>query len=267
MQSFAQKIDLYLLGLYKDIPYNTGTAGTTPSSISDITNARQILGENLVPLSNRRLVIDPACENEFLQIPTFHEADKLGDNGTALREASLGRKFGFDIYSDKNVLTHTAGTLAVGSGKPKVKAAVSAGANELTLSATSLTGTVSIGDVITVGKQSFSVTENATAVSNEVTIKISPAVKSDISANAEVTLTASHTANLAFHKNAFSLVTRPLALPKGLADGQKAIVNYDGFGLRVIYDYNSQFKKDIVSIDMLCGVKTLDSLLACRMLG
>ncbi len=266
MQSFAQKIDLYLLGLYKDIPYTSGTAGTPPADISDITDARQILSDNLVPLQNRRLVIDPTAENGFLQIPTFHEAGKVGDSGTALREASLGRKFGFDIYTDQNVLTHTAGTLSAGSGKPKA-AAASKGDTTLTISATSLTGTLVLGDILTVGGNSYVVTESANAASNAVTAKIAPAVIADIAANAEVTVTASHTANLAFHRNAFALVTRPLALPKGLGNDQKALVSYDGFGLRVIYDYNSQYKKDVISIDMLCGVKTLNPLLAVRMMG
>jgi hypothetical protein len=275
MQSFAQKIDLYLLGLYKDVPYATGTAGTTPDDISDITNARMVLNENLVPMISRRLVIDPEAENAFLQIAAFHEADKVGDNGTALREASLGRKFGFDIYTDQNVLTHTKGTLAVGGGtNPKIvpKTATDAGSVSIVLAVTggtspTLTGTLAVGDILTIAGNLYVVTEAATAESNEITAKIRPGLKADAATTDTVTLTDSHTASLAFHRNAFALVTRPLALPKGLANGQKAVVSYDGFGLRVIYDYNSQYKKDVVSIDMLCGVKTLDPVLACRLMG
>ena len=48
-----------------------------------------------------------------------------------------------------------------------------------------------------------------------------------------------------------ALVTRPLALPQGAA--KAAIVNYDGFGLRVVYGYDMNTKKDTVSIDMICG--------------
>ena len=267
MQSFAQKIDLYLLGLYKDIPAVSGKAGITPNNITAITDARQVLNENKVPLANRRLVIDPAAENGFLQIPTFHEADKIGDSGTALREASLGRKFGFDIFTDQNVLQHTAGSLSAGSGKIKPKEKANKGVHTITLSATTLTGTMVAGYVMTILGKTYTITEQATAENNEVAIHFTPALQEDIPATTEIIVTPSHTANLAFHKNAFALVTRPLALPKGIGDGQKAIVNYDGFGLRVIYDYNSQFKKDVISIDMLCGVKTLNPELACRLLG
>lgn len=266
MQGFANKIDQYLLGLYNEIPFNFGTAGSTPSEISDITGARKILNDNKVPFANRNLVIDTAAEDKLLQLATFHEADKVGDDGTALREASLGRKFGFNIFMDQNVKKHTKGTLAGDEGTIKVKGAVSAGTTQIVIDGTNLTGTLVKGDVIAIGGKPYVVTENATAAANEIAVKLYPAT-TDIANDTDVTITSTHTANLAFHKNTFALVSRPLALPRGLSSEQKAIVNYDGFGLRVIYDYNSQYKKDVISIDMLCGVKTLSPELACRLLG
>ena len=266
MQGFANKIDQYLLGLYKEVPFNFGTAGSTPNEISDITGARKILNDNKVPFANRNLVIDTAAEDKFLQLATFHEADKVGDDGTALREASLGRKFGFNIFMDQNVKNHTKGTLTGDAGTIKVKGAVSAGATQIVIDGTNLTGTLVKGDVITISRNSYVVTENTTATANEIAVKLYPAT-TDIANDTEVIVTSTHTANLAFHKNAFALVSRPLALPRGLSSEQKAIVNYDGFGLRVIYDYNSQYKKDVISIDMLCGVKALSPELACRLLG
>ena len=266
MQGFANKIDLYLLGLYNDIPFNFGTAGSTPSEISDVTGARKVLNDNKVPFANRNLVIDTAAEDKFLQLATFHEADKVGDNGTALREASLGRKFGFNIFMDQNVKKHTKGTLAGDTGIIKVKGAVSAGSTQLVIDGTNMTGTLLKGDLVSIDGKPYAVIENTTAVTNEIAVKLYPAT-ADIADDTEVTIVSTHTANLAFHKNAFALVSRPLALPRGLSSEQKAIVNYDGLGLRVIYDYNSQYKKDVISIDMLCGVKTLSSELACRLLG
>ena len=95
MQSFAQKIDLYLLGLYKDVPSATGTAGSTPSAISDLTNARQILGEHLVPLTSRRLVIDPAAENALLQLPTHLPR---GGEGRRQRHRAAGGVAGPQVW-------------------------------------------------------------------------------------------------------------------------------------------------------------------------
>lgn len=266
MQSFANKIDQYLLGLYKDIPDYYGTAGTVPSAVGDITNTRMVLNTNKAPFESRNLVLDPVSENSFLQIPGFYEADKVGDSGTALREASLGRKFGFDIFTDQNIASHTKGTLAADEGTLKVKGSVIAGVTQFVIDGTNLTGNLVVGDLLVISENKYVVTEGTTAAAGEIAVKVFPAT-TDIADDADVIIIGSHTANLAFHKNAFALVTRPLALPKGLSSEQKAIINYDGFGLRVIYDYNSQYKKDVISIDMLSGVKTLNPRLACRLLG
>ncbi len=62
---------------------------------------------------------------------------------------------------------------------------------------------------------------------------------------------------VAFHRTAFALAVRPLALPRGAANA--AVSNYKGFGLRVIYGYDMDKKQDVVSIDVLYGTKTLDA--------
>lgn len=61
---------------------------------------------------------------------------------------------------------------------------------------------------------------------------------------------------VAFHRTAFALAFRPLALPRGAQNS--AIANYKGFGLRVTYDYDMDLKSDVVSVDCLYGVKTID---------
>ena len=63
---------------------------------------------------------------------------------------------------------------------------------------------------------------------------------------------------IAFHRTALALVTRTLALPRGAGEGRAATVGYQGFGLRVVYDYDIDLKQDVVSLDYLIGVKTLD---------
>lgn len=173
MQAFADKIDALLLGLKADITNKTTATGVVQN---DVVDTRAFLTKNAAPLTNRRFVYNSNTETALLKSELFVSAEKVGDEGTALREASLGRKFGMDFYVDQNM-------------------------------------------------------DAVTGVDG-----------------------------LAFHKNAFALVTRPLELPKGAA--QAAIVNFDGFGMRVVYAYDIKTKTDTISIDMLCGVKTLDKKLA-----
>lgn len=63
--------------------------------------------------------------------------------------------------------------------------------------------------------------------------------------------------DVAFHRTAFALVTRTLEVPPGAQDA--TIMQYKGFGLRVVYDYDIKYKQTVVSVDCLYGVKTLDA--------
>lgn len=180
MQAFADKIDKYILSLESDITNRVHFDGT--GAIQDaIVDARKYLTDAAAPLTDRRYVYGSKVESDLLKTDLFVSAERVGDEGTALREASLGRRFGLDFYVDQNI------------------------------------------EPITEDEDTY-------------------------------------TPSIAFHKNAFALVTRPLELPLGAA--QSAIVNYDGLGLRVVYGYNQNTKTDTISIDMLCGVKTLDKNLA-----
>lgn len=61
---------------------------------------------------------------------------------------------------------------------------------------------------------------------------------------------------VAFHRNAFCLAFRPLRPAMGSPSSE--VRDYNGFGLRVTADYDIHVKKDIISVDCLYGVKTLD---------
>ena len=177
MQAFSDKIDKYLLALNTQAT-NRVTHASGAVTKAEVITAREYLTNNAVPLTDRNFVYNGAVEADLLNTDLFTNASAVGDDGTALREASLGRKFGLDFYVDQNIAKTTGQT------------------------------------------------PNST-----------PAI--------------------VFHKNAMALVTRNLALPMGASNS--AIVNYDGYGLRVVYGYNQTSKTDTISIDMLCGVKLLDT--------
>ena len=171
MQAIADKIDKGLIALEAEatnrVPHTDGAIAP-----ADLVAARKYLTKNAAPLADRRFVVGATAEADLLNNELFASAEKVGDTAV-LKEASLGRKYGMDIYVDQNIAKN-----------------------------------------------------------------------------------GNYTPSIAFHKNAMALVTRPLALPQGAA--KAAIVNYDGFGLRVVYGYDMNTKTDTISIDMLCGVKLLD---------
>ena len=166
MMAFRDKIDAEIIKVAETATH-TVTHAEGLIAPADVISARKLLNDGATPLSMRSLVVGTQAEADLLSSELFISAEKVGST-EGLKEASLGRKFGFDTYVDQNV-----------------------------------------------GKKS-----------------------------------------LAFHKNALAFVTRPLALPQG--NKESAIVNYDGFGLRVVKDYDINKKKDIISIDMVCGVALLD---------
>lgn len=61
---------------------------------------------------------------------------------------------------------------------------------------------------------------------------------------------------VAFHRDAFSIAFRPLKPAMGAATSE--VRGYKGFGLRVTMDYDVNSKRDVISVDCLYGVKTLD---------
>ena len=262
--ALAQKINSDGLDVYKDIPYTTGTAGTTPSTIQALSDVRKLLNQNKVPVAGRVAVWDTEADANFTTIDAILNAEKSGST-QALREGSIGRVMGLDNYMSQAVKTHTKGTLAAtGSGAKILLKGAADKATEVTFDTggTALTGTLKKGDLLTIGTAKCVVTEDATAASNEIDVKVYPAVTA--ADNAEVTITANHTNNLAFNPFAFAFVTRPLVAPAGV---ESYVTSYNGITLRVTRGYDMKYKKDMLSMDVLYGYKTMYPELAVRALG
>ena len=258
--ALAQKINSDGLELYKDIPYVAGTAGTTPSSLDDLAAMRKVLNANKAPVSPRYALWDTEADANLVTVPAIVNAEKSGST-TALREGSLGRIMGLDNYMSQAVKKHTKGTL---SAAVKPKSSTSAGAASLTLSAATVTGTLVKGDVLTILGDHYVVTQTAAAESNEITVNIYPALKQNVTTATVVDVADNHIANLGFHPSAFAFVTRPLVNPSGV---ESYVTSYNGVSLRVVKGYNMTYKKEMLSMDVLYGYKTMYPELAVRYMG
>ena len=258
--ALAEKINNDGLSLYTDIPYVAGTAGSTPDALADFSAAALALDSNRVPTSKRCAVWDPTASAAFKQISALVNAEKCGTT-TALRSGSIGEVFGISNYMTQAVKSHTAGTLAPASGDMTVAEAVSA-SGSVSITGTTLAGTLKKGDILKVGGKTYTVTENATAADGSITAKVYPAITA--SSGDEVTLVGDHTANLVFHPDAFAFVTRPLSTPAGV---ESYVTTYNGISLRVVRGYDMKYKREMLSMDVLYSFATLYPELACRYLG
>lgn len=299
MIQLANQVDADLAALYKDVWNAVGTAGTTPSTFAGVAAAAKRLDKMAVPQDMRKLVLDPEAHWSLADgLKGIYNQKRVEE---FIGKGYLGNIADFDIFKDQNVSTHTKGTATgtplVNGGSQSYTAPTSAQLTANTYAlitdgwTNSVTGIVKAGDVFTIAgvysvnpisKQStaelmqFTVTADANsgAATGPATITVSPAIISagpyqNVTAapadNVAITVVANHTANLAFHKNAFGLVTVPLELPDGVSF--KAREQDKGISVRVIKDYDFTNDKDQIRIDILYGVKSIYPDLACRLLG
>ncbi len=259
--ALAEKINQEGLSLYRDIPYTVGTPGVTPSTLADFSAARKALNLNKAPVAGRCAVWDAEADAAFTSLDCLVHADKAGQN-EALREGSIGRIMGFDNYMSQGVNRHDS---TISGTAVKVNGAVEAGADTLNIDATTLTGALKKGDILVIGGKNYTVTQDTAAASGNAIsgIRVYPALPA-VQDNAEVSFVPSHTANLAFCPMAFAFATRPLVAPAGV---ESYVTGFNGVNLRVVRGYDMQHKRELLSMDVLYGFKTLYPELAVRVLG
>ena len=260
MSAHAQKVDTTIAELYTDI-YGHYPVSATPA-VSDLAGVRAVANLLKFPMADRRGVLHPVTEADYISLNPFLNAEKRGSTET-IREAAMGRVLGIDWYMDQNIQTHTGGDMSDVTGAMKGSLAASKGT--CTVDAITDSGTVLAGDVfkVTGYDEWFTVSANATASAATIVLTYTPLNTNPMADNAVVTIQKSHRANLVFHKNCFALVTAPLEPPLGGAVA--SVESYNGLAARVVYGYTMTSKRNRISVDMLFGAKTLDAALGARL--
>lgn len=269
--ALAEKINKDGMMLYRDIRQNCGVAGTPPDTLSAFANAQLLLNEAKAPQENRRAVWSPQAASRLQQIQTIVSANSYGSRETILT-GEIGQVFGLRNFMSQAVVYHESGTLA-GTAETLTISKVTTGANptiELTASMSSGTANIAsktlvVGDILRTGNYALLVTGDCTASSGtKITVPVS-AESAAIAKNGDtVEVCGSHEANLVFHKEAFAFATRPLITPAGV---ESYTINHNGISLRVVRGYDQKYKKDLLSMDILYGYKTIRPELAVRYLG
>jgi hypothetical protein len=343
MLSIARGIDQILSAqVFQFLPNAAGQlnqiSGDTAESY--LLGTRQVMNVNKAYVQNRNLVLGTVSETALLSDKTFLQAYSVGDDGTALREASLGRKFGFDIFmaqnqpfadgsvTDKvtgavnNVGGYTPGTKSftvdglsaaisngswisiAGDNTPLQVTGTTGGATPTAITTAQAIKTAVVDDaVITVWgvgtvnqsggyAQDYAkeityatftndpqvgqgLTFNSSTIVYGViqvdtvakTVLLDRPLEAAISNSDKINLLPAGSYNLAFHRNALTLVTRPLALPMPGTGARAGIANFGGLSMRVTMTYDGNKQGTLVTLDTLLGVKVLDQKLGAVLLG
>ncbi len=267
--ALAEKINAEGLQLVRDIPYFSGVAGTTPSELTDFSAIRKGLNNKKAPSADRSAVWDVDADTKFTEINNLIRLSESGE-AKALREGEIGKIYGLSNYYSQDVYTHAAGD-ATAASDPKVNGAVAEGVTAMAIDASAMNGALKKGDLMTIAGTTYVVAADTAEASGNAIASVTfyPAAPAGgIADDADIVFADSSAGgsvrNVGFHKNAFCFVTRALALPSD-ADGY--VTSYNGITLRVVRSYDITSKKEIMSMDVLYGFKTIYPELAHVRLG
>jgi hypothetical protein len=233
----------------------------TPA-ISDIAGLNAVMNVQKVPFTQKYGVLHPITQADYISLSAFVNAEKSGDTQT-LREASMGKRFGIEWFMDQNVPTHTQ---PVADAAGTVISGASVGSGTMIFAAITASSTILANDVFKItGQDSWhKITTNSTGGTGGLnTAVFTPVMTAAASAGDVVTIQKTHRQNLAFHKNAFCLATATLEDPIGGVDS--AALNLNGLSVRMVRGYTQTSKRNMLSLDLLIGTKTLDQKLAARL--
>lgn len=275
IKGLAEELNAYAFSKYVKAYGYVGTAGTTPfaTDTTAATQASKILNKQRAWKSDRRMVLDTEAEALATELAKLTSAERVGDK-REITEGAIGRKLGFDWFMDQQIPTHTSTPLTAGAATANGVNAIGAGSTD-----NGRTGTVSIakatntsplvaGDIISFAgdAQTYVVLTGVTLAVGNTTVSIAPALQKATAGGEAVTLRASHTVNLAFHKDAFAFASRPL---QTLSENSESMISIadpvSGVVLRL--EQIRQNKQTYMEFDILYGCELVRPELCVRVAG
>lgn len=280
VQTIAQDIENRFLAQAMQSVYNqVGTAGTTVFDTDTVLSAREKMSKFLCPKDDKRHVLFDSTGGRSAvnaRKGLFQQADEIGKQ---YKSGAIGRADGFIWLENEMVPVLTTGTR---TGAITVTTTSSEGDSTIALTGTSAQ-TLAAGDVFTISGvyavhpilktvrpflQQFVVTAANTASGGAYTsVAISPSIYTATSvglqnvgtlpqSGATVTFTGaastSYTQHLAFHKNAFRMVSVPLIMPKAV---EFAVTEeYEGINVSIVRAFDVLQRRMITRMDFLGGL-------------
>lgn len=267
-KGLAAGIDSYIATrIYQEVPSdNKVTAAATPTNLANIGSLALFLDKAKAPKQGRALVLAPSHKLKYAVTDNLSAVSYAGDSIT-LRDALLGRVYGFDTY-ESNYLPEGSGggtintiTKITVAGNPGSKTVAITGADKAT-------GTLKAGDLLLLDDlgRYITIQKEETAISNDIaSIGVDQSELDDVlNGDYEVTVLKT-TVSVAFSDIAFGLVNVPLEKP--LNHTNSAVATYNGISVRVFYGYDQNKKEQVLSVDTLFGFATFYADASAKLTG
>lgn len=245
------------LAAYKGSSRAYGTAGTTPfgtaADLTDFSKVAEILDQNGAPPLDRHLVLGSAAMSNLRgkQSVLF----KVNEAGTEelLRKGMIDEVMGFGIHNSYPIGAHTKGT---GAGYLiNMAGTLLVGGTDVTVDTGA--GTILAGDLVTFAGTTDKYVVNSALAANVFSIGKpgSLAIEAD---NDAVTVGNNYTPNVAFHRDAFHIITRTPAMPEGgdAADDVTEIVDARS-GLAFQIAIYRERRQVVYEVGLAWGVKAV----------
>jgi hypothetical protein len=287
----ANRIDRDGLLLSKEVWNQVGTPGTTPNALLTYLTAGVRLDDDATPMDGQRcMVVTPLMQATIVDAlkGLFQQATEIA---MQYRKGAMGTAGGWDWYMDQNVTSLTVGPQG---GTPVTNGAGQTGSSLVTDGWTAAAANRLLkGDVITIAGvnhvnpqsrqsngvlQQFVVTADVDSDgSGNATIPIAPAITPsgafqtvDAAPGDGAAITVAGTGGtvsplgLGFHKDAFTLVTADLPMPRGVDMASRVSDKQLGLSIRMVRAYDINQDQFPCRLDILYGWAALRPELACR---
>lgn len=187
MLANARAMDRVLLGQHCHFIGNmTGKVGDfTGNSVKNyFIDSREKLNENKAYVDGRNFILGSHTESNALKPEFFTSAEKIGDNGSALRNASLGRVLGFNTFMSQN-MSSVIGTFGTTAGAVNLAAGYAAGSTVLVVDG--ITGLWTVGSFVSIDGVPYHISAVSATLGNTTGITLASGLIRDVADNAVIT--------------------------------------------------------------------------------
>jgi hypothetical protein len=296
MARLAAEVDKTVIAAcYPPVYNHTHTTFGTAPVLGDVLLARNKLAKGLAPTSDRIIMCDAAAANSIITsgVALFNPTTEISrqyDRGV------VGQVYGFKFYESEMTPTHTNGSRTDTTPQISTTVGITSGDATMTMDVFASGTTYAAGDVFTIAGvfavnpetkavyphlQQFAVTALATATTTTMVCEVSPvpvtsgakqncsivtasasAVVVNLTAGGSGAASTGYINSLAYHRDAFTMVTADLEMPRGVDFAAREV--YDGISLRVVRNYDITNDKFPCRLDVLFGQLTTRPEWACR---